>query len=282
MRVLNVLVFFVFIALGTASPAAAEETMSLGPGDLQLLAMPVAIATADPDATASSATTSPEDLDAIRAGSWRGELGIAFQAGFPQGDFDFETSFGAAVFGGVGLPNLPVVLGADFGFLIGDGDRKTLAESAVSSVVAAASSDIAMLHFVARLQAATGRFRPFVDAVIGFKHFETRTTVNEHFDNFGDPDDCIFTNCVRPIDNKKNSSDVALSYGVGAGLDVRIYAIPAVRVSVVVGARYLFGEKAKYVIPSSIRIIDGDTVEFETARSRTDLLTTQLGFSVQF
>lgn len=69
---------------------------------------------------------------------------------------------------------------------------------------------------------------------------------------------------------------------MGAGLDVRIYTGSAVRVSVVVAARYLFGEKAKYVIPSSIRIIDADTVKFETVRSRTDLLTTQLGFSVEF
>lgn len=282
MRVLDVLVSFAFIALGTASPAAAEETMSLGLGDLPLLAVPVANAGTDPDPTAASATTSPGDLDAVRAGSWRGEFGIAFQVGLPQGDFVGETSFGAAFFGGVGLPNLPVVLGADFGFLIGDGDRKTLAESDVSSVVAAASSDIAMLHFVARLQPATGRFRPFLEAMIGFKHFETRTTINEHFKNFGDPDDCVFTDCTSPIDNKKNSSDVALSYGVGAGLDVRIYNGPALLVSVVVGARYLFGEKAKYVIPSSIRIIDADTVEFETVRSRTDLLTTQLGFSVRF
>lgn len=282
MRVLNVLVFSAFIVLGTASPAAAEETVSLGLGDLPLLAMPVATVAADPDATAASATTSPEDLDAIRAGSWRREFGIAFQAGFPQGDFVGETSFGATFFGGVGLPNLPVVLGADFGFLIGDGDRKTLEETAVSSVVAAASSDIAMLHFVARLQAATGRFRPFLDALIGFKHLEARTTVNEHFNDFGDPNDCVFTDCVRPIDNKKISSDVALSYGVGAGLDVRIYTGAGVQVSIVLGARYLFGEKAKYVIPSSIRIIDADTVEFETVRSRTDLVTTQLGFSVQF
>ena len=63
---------------------------------------------------------------------------------------------------------------------------------------------------------------------------------------------------------------------------MRIYTGNALLVSVVAGARYLFGEKAKYVIPSSVRIIDADTVEFETVRSRTDLLTTQLGFSVQF
>jgi opacity protein-like surface antigen len=218
----------------------------------------------------------------IRADSWRREFGIAFQAGLPQGDFVGDTSFGAAFFGGLGLPNLPVVLGADFSFLIGGGDRKTLEESDFSSVIADTSSDITMLHFVARLQPASGRFRPFLDAVIGFKHFETRTRINEHWKNFGTPDDCVFTNCTLAVDNEKNSSDAAFSYGVGAGLDMRIYTGNSFLVSVLVGARYLFGQKAEYVIPSSIRIIDEDTVEFETAHTRTDLLTTQLGFSVLF
>ena len=170
-----------------------------------------------------------------------------------------------------------MVLGANFAFLIDENDRKTLEESDFSSVVAVTSSEIDMLHFVARLQPATGRFRPFLDALIGFKYFETSTSINEHAKSC-DPD---FFDCTRSIDHEKHNSDIALSYGAGAGVDVEIYDSDTYSVRAVVAVRYLFGEKAKYVIPSA-RIIDADTVAFETTRSRTDLLTTQLGLSIQF
>ena len=64
-----------------------------------------------------------------------------------------------------------------------------------------------------------------------------------------------FDPCTNTIGNKENSSDLALSYGLGAGLDVRLHTGDSVIISAVVSARYLFGEKAKYVTPSSIRII---------------------------
>jgi len=255
---------------------------------LLLLALPVEIARAEPEPGSVSSTPASRDLESgdlgspVEASRWRPELGVAFQTGFPQDDFIADTGFGAAIFAGVGLPDLPVVLGAEFAFQVDENDRRTLAETAVSEVEARTDSDIAMLHFVARLQPVSGRFRPYFDAMIGFKEFETRTRIDENFDDFGDPDDCIFTDCTRPIDNDKNSSDIALSYGVGAGLDVRIYRVDAAVISLVAGVHYLFGEEAKYVDPSSVRIIDANTVQFVTVRSRTDLLTTQLGIDVQF
>jgi hypothetical protein len=183
---------------------------------------------------------------------------------------------------GVGLPDLPVVLGGDFAFLIGGGDRVTLENTDFSRITASTSSDIIMLHFFARLQPATGRFRPFLDALIGFKHFETRTSITEHLKGcFPDPNSDIDF-CTNSIGNKKNSSDLSLSYGLGAGLDVVLYAGDSVTIFAVVAVRYLFGETADYVIPSSIRFIDADTVEFVVARTRTDLLTTQLGFGLRF
>jgi opacity protein-like surface antigen len=219
------------------------------------------------------------------AARWRPEFGIAFQAGLPQGDFDVEDNFGAALFGGVGLPGLPVVIGVDFSFLVDEHDRTTLAENDFSSVVATTSSDITMLHLVARLQPATGRFRPYLDAAFGFKDLETRTRINERFNGvneIGDLDDCFFEDCTRPVDNDKESSDTALSYGVGVGFDVELYRDGAFRAILVAGVRYLFGEEAKYVDPKSVRIIDANTVAFTTDRTRTDLLATQIGISLRF
>jgi hypothetical protein len=252
------------------------------------LAIPFEIGRAEPLPGSAYATPASSDLESVgpaspvEASRWRPELGIAFHAGFPQDDFVADTAFGAAIFAGVGLPDLPVVLGAEFAFLVDENDRRTLAETAVSEVEARTDSDIAMLHFVARLQPASGRFRPYLDAMIGFKEFETRTRIDENFDDFGDPDDCIFTDCSRPIDDDENSSDIAFSYGVGAGLDVQIYRVDAAIVRLVAGVHYLFGERAEYVDPSSVRIIDANTVQFVTVRSRTDLLTTQLGIHIQF
>jgi hypothetical protein len=63
---------------------------------------------------------------------------------------------------------------------------------------------------------------------------------------------------------------------------VQVYSGDGFQLSVVAGARYLFGESATYVIPSSVRIIDADNVAFETTRSRTDLVTTQIGVGLRF
>jgi len=209
---------------------------------------------------------------------WRLEAGVAFAAGVPQGDFRGDTSYGFSVFGGVGLPNLPIVLLGDLTVLIRGQESENLAKTSSRTIDVSVDSDIAMFHAVFRLQPATGRFRPFLDALVGFKGFETRTSVRETLR------DCIpdeFFDCDLGGSNKKNNSDIAFSYGLGAGADLRLYQGERVQARLFVAARYLFGEKADYVVPSSVKI-DGNTVRFQKARTRTDLIATQLGFSIVF
>ena len=119
-----------------------------------------------------------------------------------------------------------------------------------------------------------------MDALIGFKHFETSTAITEQPKFCLDPGDSICDSYL--LDHETNSSDIAFSYGLGAGLALQIHEGERGRVSMVVGARYLFGEEATYVLPSTIQIDETGDVEFETTRSRTDLLTTQIGVVIVF
>jgi opacity protein-like surface antigen len=209
---------------------------------------------------------------ALSAGDWRRELGIAFVAGFAQGELEGDADYGFSLFGGLGPPNLPIVLGVDLSVLIRGEENENLGETEFTTLDLSVSSDIVMLHAVIRVQPATGRFRPFLDAAIGFKAFSTRSRLAET-QRYCPPD----FECELDSKSKINNSDVALSYGLGAGADIRVYQ----HLRIFVAGRYLFGEKATHVVPSSVSI-EGNTVRLRKARTRTDLITTQLGFSVVF
>ena len=96
--------------------------------------------------------------------------------------------------------------------------------------------------------------------------------------------------CSDPLDtetiaSKNQLDDTALSYGVGGGLDIRLVGWGAdadtIDIRLNLGARYLFGSRAKYLKEGSVRRDNGE-ISFDVLRSKTDMLIAQVGVSVEF
>jgi Outer membrane protein beta-barrel domain len=211
----------------------------------------------------------------------RGEGGISFVVGTPQGQFDTQvdaTGFGINAFGGVRFGrNSPVLLGLDLGFLIYGLERRSEAFSLTIPDVRVdviTSNNIVLSHFLLRFQPARGPVRPYFDGLIGFKYLFTETRIRDQ----------TYIN-DEPIATTTNFDDVALSYGVGGGLSVAVARTGSGgrrgAISLDIGVRYLLGGQASYLRRGSIRR-SGGRVSYDVFSSETNLLETRIGASIRF
>lgn len=221
-------------------------------------------------------------------GAVRAEVNVA--AGIPQGDLEDNLdgeAAGLTAFIGGPVPGVPIVLGSEIGFLNYGTDTqlrlfRTVFDDGVSddlsvpveAVATSASHNILLGHFVVRLQPLRGAFRPYVDALGGMKYFVSRLRV--------DGDVIVFRRGLR---QDAHVTDFAFSYGVGGGIELRLYEYLSVwdkrpvDFSVHAGVRYLFGSRASYAVDGSMREI-GNRIVVDEIESRTDLLVPQFGIRV--
>ncbi|HAY37396.1 MAG: outer membrane beta-barrel protein [Rhodothermales bacterium] len=210
----------------------------------------------------------------------RTEGGLALGVGVPQGEFGDQVDqigFGGNIFGAVGMPGTPFMVGLDAGFMMYGHERRnepfstTIPDITVDVVT---DNAIASGHFFVRLSPDIPVFRPYADALIGFKYFFTETRIqNENIDD-------------SEIARSTNFSDTALSYGFGGGLQFRLFngigrAEGPAAVYLDLGARYLIGSEAAYLEEGSIRRENGK-VTFDVTKSETTLLDFNLGVTVKF
>lgn len=215
-----------------------------------------------------------------------GEGRLNVVVGVPMGAFRDNTErlgVGGSLFGGLRRSGSPVVLGLDLGFLVYGRSVDTVPFSSTVGprvqVEVVTTNNIVQPHLVLRLQPADGRVRPYIDGLFGFKYLFTETRVRDD-DQFDDTD----------IASTTNFRDVAVSGGVGAGLDIRVYRgrpKDDVRtVSVHLGTQYLAGGQAEYLAEGALEDTNGngqlDDEELSIRRSTTTLLQPQLGVTVQF
>ncbi|MFQ5570529.1 MAG: hypothetical protein ACE5G0_12680 [Rhodothermales bacterium] len=205
---------------------------------------------------------------------------ISFMVGFPQGAFNDHVDnlgFGLNLFAGLGIGRSPVVVGADFGFLVYGFERRREPFSTTIpdvTVDVETSNNIFLGHLLLRIQPPRGAVQPYLDGLFGFKYFATETSISDE-DFFGDD----------PIVSSTNFEDAALSYGVGGGVNVEVYRgrggkkLSALNINA--GVRYLFGSEAEYLKEGSIERRDGQ-VFFTTERSETNMVLTQLGVTFKF
>lgn len=207
--------------------------------------------------------------------------GASFSIGNPVGEFGDNidaVGFGGRLWGGVGPANSPVLVGVDFGFLVYGRERRTEPFSTTIpdvTVEVVTSNNIVNGHLFFRLQPPEGSFRPYADGLVGFKYLFTDTRIrNEGFDD-------------EDIARSTNFDDAALSYGLGAGVQARVWGAGPDReegpygVYIDLGARYLFGTQAQYLQEGSIRR-EGTNVTFDVAESETNLLVFQIGVALSF
>ena len=178
----------------------------------------------------------------------------------------------------------PLLIGVDLGVL---GYGRTTDRVPFSSTVGprvpvdvTTSNMVLQTHLSARLQPKAGRLRPYAEALAGFKYFFTRTRVGET--DLGDRGDGF----GEEIASSTNFDDFALSGGIGAGIDIRVYqqANPAKtvrRVDLHLGVQYLLGQEAEYLAEGELADQNGngqlERSEMDIRRSRTTFLQPQFG-----
>ena len=188
-------------------------------------------------------------------------------AAVPHGDFKDHLStpgWGITAFGGLGIGPTPVVIGLEFGFVIYGFEKRAVPLSPTVpdvDVRVATTNGIGMAHVVLRLQSPKAEFRPFVDGLFGMKYFFTETTAN-------------YTSTT-------NFDDAAVSYGVGVGVDARIFKGLKGSVHLNAGVRYLLGGATDYLMKGGVQRARG-AVSYDVERSETNLLLPHLGFSVRY
>jgi hypothetical protein len=157
---------------------------------------------------------------------------LGFAVGIPTGEFgDYVGEEGFGLDGSVAWAptKLPLLIGLNLGYLsYGAANHRRVVNTVPVDV--RISNHIVLGHVVARVQPKLWILRPYVDGLIGFKYFGTSTSLNA-------------AGTGNEITSKSNVQDVAFSYGVGAGVDVRLVG----QVYLDVGVRYLLGTEARYL-----------------------------------
>ncbi|UCH92500.1 MAG: outer membrane beta-barrel protein [Candidatus Aminicenantes bacterium] len=215
---------------------------------------------------------------AAYAAQFQGSL--TFNMGFPQGEFNEnleKNGFGLGFNFGVKMGKSPFVLGAEMGILnYGQDTRYESFYNIPDLVVKVVNSyNILQGHVFLRFQpTARGSFHPYIDALLGLNYLWAQTSIEDN-DDEGD---------ISSV----NYDDTASSYGIGGGLMVRLGGAKErhsqkkiMEFLLDFRVRYLWGGNAEYLQEGSI-VVDGQEVTYYVSESKTDLLTFQIGFALNF
>ena len=216
---------------------------------------------------------------------FRFQGGINGQGFFPQGEFGDNVSDAG---GGFGLEFLyfptakPFGIGVSLGYLVYGSEKFSeiiRTKNADFDVALKTVNSIVLGHLLFRFQIKQGKVSPYLDGLIGFSHITTDTRIDNP--NFEDSD--ISTN---------NFDDTVLSYGGGFGLMVKLYERSRRKmepmqqkkkwaVSIDFRVRYIRGSNGQYLREGSIFRVD-DELSYDVYKSRTDLITAQVGITFNF
>jgi opacity protein-like surface antigen len=211
----------------------------------------------------------------VQAGTARAQeiqFGFDFLTVFPRGEFRDNISNNGYGAGGhflVRVKQSVLLVGADVGGVVYGSETRhaqLLADVPDVRVDVTTRNNIVLTHFLARVQPRHGAVRPYVDGLVGFKYLYTNTSIDIGSEN-------------NP--SETNLSDLTSSYGVGGGVQVQLTSNrrrPAVLLDA--GVRYLRGSRAEYLKEGSIDAESG--IFFPVLRSRTDVVTAQVGVTFRF
>lgn len=205
--------------------------------------------------------------------------GINFLVGVPVAEFADNVDnlgFGIGLNGGIALAPAPIMVGIDLGYLIYGYERRSEPFSTTIpdvTVDVETTNSIALGHLFLRVQPQQGPIQPYAEILFGFKYLFTRTSVENRASD-------------ESIAASVNVDDFASSYGVGGGLDIRVFQGESdngrpYSILINLGTRYLLGSSAEYLERGATARDDG-TVSFDIKKSRTDLIIPQLGATFSF
>jgi hypothetical protein len=220
----------------------------------------------------------------ILAGSARAQnlqAGIDFTTMIPQKEFkDNVNNNGYGVTGhfGYNIANSPLVLGGEFGYVVygTESYSEPLSSSLPVYVDVTTRNNILSGHLFARVQPRSGKVRPYAEALFGFKHLYTQTTVTDDY-----YDDTIAS--------EKDFGDSTSSYGAGGGVMFLLHesrksrrsTTPNFEILLDAKVRYMRGGFAEYLRKGSIYRSD-TTYEYDVYSSRTDNVSVHVGLTFRF
>ena len=210
------------------------------------------------------------------------QTGVYFSIGFPQNEFkDRVDQIGLSGFGHFAYKfrNSPFSVGLSLGLLVyGSETREELLSIAIPEVLVdvTTTNNILLCHLLLSVQPPEGKFRPYLDGLIGLNNFYTNTRVHSQRSS---EDDTIASTRIH--------NDLAFSYGAGSGLMIQVFSSlnkegkgPVV-MSIDVAIRYLKGGRAEYLKKGAIHL-ENDQVLYNVDRSTIDLLSGYVGVSFSF
>ena len=206
--------------------------------------------------------------------------GFNFTLGFPTGEFKNNvkrTGFGASGEFLLFTPSVqnPFSIGLNVGFInYGSESREEPFSSTIPDVIVNVdrSNNIVNFHVLFQLTFPTGIIRPYAEGLFGGSYIYTQTSVKSNLDE---------------IASTTNFDDFAWSYGAGGGLLIQVFSPdePISKLSSVfidLKVRYLYGSEAEYLKQGSVSINRNGGVTYYTSKSKTDLLTANIGAVVYF
>lgn len=215
------------------------------------------------------------------------QAAVDFGVGIPQGDFRQQSDHvggGINLMGGYRFANSPVMLGMEFGFMnFGTDTREEPISTTIPDLRVEVENSYNLVHgdLFLRLIAPPSTIRPYVDGLFGFNYFFTQTVIRDR-DDFFDEEKLSDT----------NFEDTALSYGFGAGVQIRLWQrkgeitrtlndVEPSSVYLNLRGRYMYGREAEYLQKGSIRTDNGEVV-YDVSQSTTNLLHIKIGVGVNF
>jgi hypothetical protein len=202
---------------------------------------------------------------------------MVFSMGLPQGEFKDNVdhiALGVDLTFGVKPGKSPFMLGVDLGILIYGSDKRYEYLYGVPEFQFQVEHDYNLLQGLVFLRfqpVKNGRVRPYIDALAGFNYLWADTSLDNDWDE------------EEEITLAVNYDDFAFSYGLGGGVLVKLgrKRTRGMEFFIDLRARYIFGGKTEYLTEGSI-LVDDQEVTYLVYESRTDLLTFQIGFGLNF
>lgn len=219
------------------------------------------------------AQRNPNDRRNNNTADWQtrsSTLGGGLEFGLPLGEFN--NTWGKPTFGlsaAITLPMrwLPLEFGYDFGwgrmggdYTVQRGQGNILGDRLGNKVQV--NSNIYNHHGLIRLSPLRGKVRPYGDALLGARHFVTRSVA--------------FTEEEATSEEKDGSIAGSYGWAVGAmvGLSDQFYVEGRVE--------RLYSGKVDYVDPATIAIGNDGAVTYQKLSSRTDAVQVQIGLGIRF
>jgi hypothetical protein len=218
---------------------------------------------------------SQEEVDKLKLKPLNGFFGITFTNSVPQDEFHDNTNktgLGFSLLGGYYADPVPVAFGVEADFLFFGGKTKYMNVHKYGFYIGQDTIDtqsmIIPIVLFARLQPNTGFIVPYLEGFAGINIFSTTATLNTY----------------QYEESSQDKISASWAYGLGAGLSIKLFdfiTLPDQRTSLNLDLKmkYSFGTTAEY---SKVQILETGYTEFETYKSKTDMIMTNVGISLCF